>query len=334
MKYEITNEGKIYKYPVIPEGFVASEIEGETKVSEGLVIYELKPNETQIASNSWSETDMATVEGQTLPKVHTDRNQYVWVPIEGEFERIPWQKEGLTNIYVEPLRKGIRHMDDITIYKDEIAQYNKMKESAEKYGGFYIARYEAGLPEGKTADTVLQDGVDEPVSKKGVKVWRRIAFDSTWNEVGFGVDTNNGVAKVAKDTEIYSDVVRHLIYGIQWDTALKFINDAEHNVNNSSTWGNHKNYNQSVDESKQVQGAGDTYMTTGYSEYWKAKNIYDMAGNIFEWTYEALALSDSWGRVVRGGTYYSSGASKAAIERDSDVPSNINFTFRMVLYFK
>ena len=308
----VSNDGTIELLPIIPYGFTASIYEGEKKISEGFVIYEI---------------DAATLKTKNQEQAKTTYNQYVWVPVNGEFERVAWNDEDLENDYVEPIRAGINYMDNITNYKGEIDQYNEMKASVEKNGGFYIARYEAGK-DGTTA-----------VSKKGATVWNFIAWDSTWSGNGYGVDTNDGAAKLSKATykDLSNKVVaeRHLIYGVQWDAALKFIEDAEHSVTNSSTWGNYFDYNDSVDISKYVEGAV-RFQTTGYSEYWKAKNIYDMAGNVSEWTYEVCTGNGYGSRVIRGGNCYGDGSYCPASHRTRSFPDSADgdYAFRFVLYIK
>ena len=88
--------------------------------------------------------------------------------------------------------------------------------------GFYIARFEAGKPDGVTLKT---DGSVKPVSKQGAKVWNRIS----WSDNGTNNDTNpgNGAVTVARSMYSVGDAnygaVSTLIYGAQWDTALRFI---------------------------------------------------------------------------------------------------------------
>ena len=59
--------------------------------------------------------------------------------------------------------------------------------------------------------------------------------------------------------------------------------------------------------------------TTGRSEYWKANNIYDLAGNTFEWTQETYQSTDS---VYRGGSYNDEGDGCPAGGRGYSSPDN------------
>lgn len=66
---------------------------------------------------------------------------------------------------------------------------------------------------------------------------------------------------------------------------------------------------------------------TGFSEYWKANNIYDLAGNCAEWSQEAYKTNC---RVRRGGDYYTDGSGNPASARagfDTDSSSFVNWRF-------
>lgn len=66
----------------------------------------------------------------------------------------------------------------------------------------------------------------------------------------------------------------------------------EEEVNTDSrSWGN---YSDSTGEATTNSG---TKQNTGSSEAWKANNIYDLAGNCYEWTQEAY---DANSRIERG----------------------------------
>ena len=124
--------------------------------------------------------------------------------------------------------------------------------------------------------------------------------------------------------ENHESVVSTLCYGVQWDATMNFVSDSTHNISNSTSWGNYSNNTET--------GHGEL-QKTGYSENWQAKNIYDLAGNVREWTMEA-SFSDY--RVDRGGYYNSNGSSVPAPYRDGYGPGNAygSYGFRPTLYLK
>ena len=74
-----------------------------------------------------------------------------------------------------------------------------------------------------------------------------------------------------------------MIYGNQWDEVMDWLVDigakGDSEVNeNSSSWGN---YSDST-----VEGAGSR-QKSGYSDVWSVNNIYDLAGNYYDYTQEA-----------------------------------------------
>ena len=90
------------------------------------------------------------------------------------------------------------------------------------------------------------------------------------------------------------------------------------NITDSSTW---ENYRNSDGDAKIITEEGTKYgirQITGYSEYWKANNIYDIAGNCEEWTQEANGTD---GRALRGGFYSGSSSIAPASGRYSYYPT-------------
>ena len=71
--------------------------------------------------------------------------------------------------------------------------------------------------------------------------------------------------------------------------------------------------------------------TTGSKKEYAVNNIYDLAGNVFEWTMESF---DHDYRVYRGGNYYNTGSDSPASSRYVNFPSfNYDVTgFRVTLY--
>jgi len=127
---------------------------------------------------------------------------------------------------------------------------------------------------------------------------------------------------IGKCNEMYngheSGIKSRLVNSYAWDTALKFINAVEgKNVDtDSNSWGN---YSSSI-------------ANTGTTSKAVACNIYDMAGNLHEWTTENRSVT----RVVnRGGYYGGDGAVFPAGYRDTQTPTTASDTgigFRPILF--
>ena len=114
-----------------------------------------------------------------------------------------------------------------------------------------------------------------------------------------------------------SDKVKtQMIWGCQWDVTMNWLISSGAKTSNevnkdSRSWGN---YSDSKENAKVTVTEEDGTTTnkygrkqnTGYSEYWKANNIYDLAGNCSEWTQEASYTSS---RANRGGGYGGNGSS-------------------------
>ena len=113
-----------------------------------------------------------------------------------------------------------------------------------------------------------------------------------------------------------------MIWGLQWDATCNWLDSSGFSITDSSTWGNYDNNTATGHGSKQ---------NTGFSENWKANNIYDFAGNCNEWTQEAGYPN---GRAYRGGFYVGSGSSVPASSRNHNLPpdTNSNYGSRPTLY--
>ena len=119
-----------------------------------------------------------------------------------------------------------------------------------------------------------------------------------------------------------SKVKTRMIWGLQWDATCKWLATSNFDITNSSTWGNYSN---------NTAGGHGTKQNTGYSESWKANNIYDFAGNCWEFTQEAY---DAAYRVSRGNYYSNSGSVNPASGSIYNIPSSTNSSYgsRPTLY--
>ena len=221
------------------------------------------------------------------------------------------------------IKEEIGQLDTMleTIFVED-PETQSLYESVNQYGGFYIARYEAGVP-GTTESTIDNtgkttiDGTIKPTSKKGVGVWNNIPYE----------DNGNGAKKVAESMYTGGAVQSKLLSGAAWDRTLQWlIETGDKNLNeiiiNSSNWGNYRN--------DTFEGTTNLIETGEYKET-MANNIYDLAGNVEEWTTEA---NTSVGQVNRGGYYRTSGSDYPACLRYSSDPPNTDSVvgFRPTLY--
>lgn len=186
----------------------------------------------------------------------------------------------------------------------------------EKYGGFYIGRYEAGIPDG---DTKSSNKTGIPVSKKGATVWNYI-------------DYNN--SKASAEKMISNKYVQTgLLTGTAWDTTCHWIEDSLNSINASASLKNSRYYGNHTNSLAPANINNGSLKTAGYSEYWKVKNIYDLAGNVWEWTSENCGGSSF---LYRGGSFYYSGGSLPVSFRYycEATYTNDDRGFRVRLYIK
>ena len=257
--------------------------------------------------SEWKEKIAEEVEGGPVPKGFTYKegtkdtglvikddngNEFVWVPATKSTYRKDTSFPGVTPTRDDTLPNGI---------KDETAD-------VVKYGGFYIGRYEAGIPEG---DTSPSNKIGIPVSKKDATVWTNINY------------TN---AKASAENMISNEYVQTgLLTGKAWDTVCHWIK-SDDELKDSRTYGNYIN---SLAPANENSG---TKRTAGFNENWKVKNIYDLAGNVWEWTSEAYSSIS----ISRGGSYDYGGSDFPVSCRDRDSASGANGVtgFRLRLYIK
>ena len=186
--------------------------------------------------------------------------------------------------------------------KEQLAQlfadeYKAMIESVSKYGGFYIGRYE------------LSGTVTEPTEKPG-KTLTKTDWYNLYN------------ACRSSKLQASDKVKTQMIWGCQWDVTMNWLISSGAKTSNevnkdSSSWGNYKDSTENAkvtvtEEDGTTTNKYGSKQNTGYSEYWKANNIYDLAGNCFEWTQEA---GYTHYRAVRGGNYSYSGSSNPGSNR-------------------
>lgn len=228
-----------------------------------------------------------------------DGSQFIWVPAlwldsDATLDGVHFnEKFGRKNWYNSNFSEDGYH--------EEINQ--ESVESVKKYGGFYFPICHASKENGKV------------VFKKGNMPWVNINYH----------DAEALAENYARGSK---DVKSCITSGTALDTVLRWIIKArakthEEVVNDSTSWGNYWNAEKSP---KKV-------MPTGSNENWSALGIYDLAGNIDEWTSEQYGSSR---RVLRGGLWNIYGNNWSAASRYNLSPVGDYFVtgFRVVLYLK
>lgn len=320
-----TINGKAYSYrnPVIPEGFAAIETEDATwKLdSEG-------------NPSGWNKglviSDAVDNNGNSIG------NEFVWIAVDNEnvsYDRIVWSKDGWeysqSSLGIDTETNSLKIIRDPSIqgYYCVEKLSDEEKNSVNKYGGFYIGRYESGV---KNYTDIDIDEFDAAYSFAPNNEWTAFIDGEISIREGETIWTLITLKEAEKKAEqlysLSSSVSSKLVSSYAWDTALQFISQEDENFPTDSN--DKGNYND--DEWTNVEA----FKTGRY----KVCNIFDMAGNAQEYTTEEIKGEGRFG-VRRGGSLcpWSNGTIEpAAFAGYGYVTNNAEnaMGFRVTLYIK
>ena len=270
----------------------------ELTYSDGIVYM---PEGFKIAKGSAS-----TVQGGIVIE-DKDGNQFVWVPVAtlADYKRTWYTGHGTLSNYSEALPE------------DE-------KTSVETYKGFYIGRYEAGDKENTEAKTLRSSNdVTKTVTIKANQAPYNYVTRTQAISLAEGFATKQGYKAKTK-----------LVSSYAWDTTISFLQKVNSDYGSSSEEGNYYNTTFSYTDitgASQIKAESSTVLVpTGQTT--PVCNIFDMGGNVWEWTTESY--SNTGGPcTIRGGLYSNDFAIDPAGRRGvrSDIDADF-IGFRLTLF--
>ncbi len=278
--------------PYLPTGF--TQVDG-TNLDTGLTIQDSKGNQyvwvevpktkevyptAGLAIRSFTDEEYTTIETD----LHTYTSDY--------------RKDGYVDEYENTEGTG----QEIAGFTEEqyYALKKKMLKSVYQNGGFYVGKYETGIEDApKTSGSSSTAPTETPVIKQ--------------NAYPYNYVTCRQAQTLASNMES-GNYNTSLMFGVQWDLVLKYLETkgtAQADLKTDSTsWGNYENSSWNVTNEKSKYGiynypnitwtsgaygekssSSGILLSTGASDTFSKQGIYDLAGNMSEFTLECIHYS-------------------------------------------
>ena len=247
----------------------------------------------------------------------TNVTNYREPDILGDFSNYRYDTDGYSYMHNSGLGQTRYEM----LAQELEQKYLEIIESIKKYGGFYIGRYETG---GLSSTAVINKMNTDIGSQNWYTMYKKC----------LSLKGNN------------NNITTMMITGSLWDETLDWIvssgaTNSEGTAltyqlvgSNSTTFGNYYNatFNYiakdaempTATETKAI--STNTRIPAGSAEYTKINNIYDMAGNVYDWTTEAYSTNS---RVCRGGNCNFNGYSSPMAYRYNYGPNSVSSNIRL-----
>ncbi len=288
----------------LPEGYEISSVAEENTIEEGIVIKDSKGNEFV-----WIPVSTDFVNPYNFSSYYSEPTELEGIYGSSTLEPKPAydSQEILTELY--GTKSGTE--ESFYNYTTDFAyatHYDEMVESVNKYGGFFIGRYETTIDGSNQIGSVY----DTPVLTADKSIPQTNNRQYRWYGLYY-TQRNSNV--VGNDSYIQTN----MIWGQQWDAMIGYFESKsiDYSAWGTSTQGAVVNSGQSTNES----GAKD-----------EIYNIYDLRTNGGDWTAEAHSID---GRVLRGGDCFHSDSASSRVKAYPNAPNGVSFySSRLTLYIK
>ena len=317
----MNTEKTTYKGVTLPEGFAPTKIAGEDSIDDGLVITDGYGNEYV-----WVEVPKTEV---VYPTAGVNISSFT----DDEYTKIETDLHTYTNDY----RNGTSYSD--VYYKDSTegwfkdekdynnAKYHMMKRIYQN-GGFWVGRYEAGIQNYRNYESENKVTI-VPESKANMYPYNYVTRTQ---------------AKVLAEKVESGSYTSSIMFGIQWNLMLAFLHnvgkiDNELLIGNSNSIGNYQGSSWSITNKNAKYSVNFGYdwtsgiyikksgekilLSTGADKSFSKMNIYDLAGNVWEWTLEN-GMDSKKSCVYSGGDYGGVG---------NNIPVSLNFPHIRIVHF-
>ena len=311
-------------------------LDGENK-SGGNTNLPTTPDTTPFLPEGATVTNKDLKTGVTIRDVNG--NEWVWIEVpksiyintqynggtaptsSEDYEKIESVMEEYVKEYRDSTYKDTWYSEEQHGF-ESAADYDNHKKSMLKSvyenGGFYIGKYEVGIKEDayRTYEIKEEEFDIEHPTTGYTPVIQEDKYVYNWVRANQAQELSESLATGERTSS--------LMFGIQWDLVMKHIETkqgkTQEELNRKSTdWGNYYNAQFEITKGKYSEDYGENFKDIGTDGYTKGRdtillttgattrnatmNIYDLAGNVCEWTLEQYTLSTNGSCTLRGGHY-------------------------------
>ena len=341
--------------------------DSSTDLDTGLVIKDKNKNEyvwievpRSLYANSNYNTKTTTADQKPTSSTDYDKIEYCLHKYTDYYRR---NKSGTLTSYTDTYYSDTATGLTRTQYTD---LKQKMLKSVYENGGFWIGRYEAGIETNRTSSSTAitvaplskQGTVEKPVypytfitCKQAQTLASKLSTGKSYtSSLMFGVQwdlvmKHIEVKEVAKEPDLVTiqNALRSdsTSWGNYYDASFEINRGKYAKYGDNSTWYNYNTaladcvtYTNGISTKVSASSYSNSIkLTTGASDACKKLNIYDLAGNVAEWTLEYTNLT-SLPCSGRGGYYSINGSGNPASYRRNDATtlSYNGVGFRVTLY--